>query len=299
MTTGTGSSTTLKGLARRAVQLMLTGPLRPPTLAGLRAAARTFPTWRPATALAFYAGDTLATEGRELVGRLRTGSDIHLLAADYMHRHIYFFGQYEPSTTRFLQSIATPGWTFLDVGANAGYFSLLAHDLGGSGSSIHAFEPNPRLADLLERSAASKPGIHVVRAACSDTTGPVDLHLSTTEGNTGLSTLRTDVLDRSAARIVVSAVTLDEYCQEHAIRPDLMKIDVEGHELDVLRGAGAVLASHTLRAVICEFAPERAEVNPLFELMAEHRYTPRSLGPAGELIPFTPGGLQNIVFVRA
>ncbi len=299
MTTQRLTSSASKRAARSVIRLSVRGPLRAPVLALLRTGVRTFPQYRPVSAFAFYGGEELAAGGTELTGQLLTGSRIRLLPADYMHRHIYFYGEYEHSTTQFFHSVAQRGWTFLDVGANAGYYSLLAHDLGGHGSSIHAFEPNPRLNALLQESILLSSGtIRAVQAACSDRTGTASLHLSTEVGNTGLSTLRSDVLPGSAARIPVPLITLDDYCDDRSLRPDIIKIDVEGHELSVVRGACRLLRAHVPRYVICELAPQRSDAGPLLQVMADNGYSARSLNPSGGLRPFQEDGLQNVVFVR-
>jgi FkbM family methyltransferase len=242
----------------------------------------------------------VADQGVELLGRLQTGSAIHLLAADHVHRYIFFHGEFEESTTRFLRSVARPGWTFLDVGANAGYFSVLALDLGGQRSSVHAFEPNPAMAKLLMRSARlNTPGIRVVESACGEQAGTASLHLSTETTNSGLSSLRPDVLPSSALRLEVSVVTLDGYCRENELRPDVIKIDVEGHEEQVLLGAESMLGGGVPCYVICELVPERAPAEDLLAVMSRHGYTACSIEDDGRLTALRPLPFQNVVFVRS
>ena len=299
MTVPSTKSSYLRRCTSAVVSIAVCGRARRPTLAILRQGVRSFPGRRAWSALAFYAGEALARERGELKGRLRTGSSIRLLAADHMHRHIYFYGEYERATTRFLQSIATQGWTFLDVGANAGYYSLLALDLGGPTSSIHAFEPNPELLRILERSAYCSGTIRVIPAACGAYSGTVDLQMSPDETNTGLSTVRTDILDSSVNVVNVPMLTLDEYCQEHGIHPNVIKVDVEGHELAVLKGATKLLREGVPHYIVCEFEPARSDAAPLVQTMAAHGYEARTLTPQGLLRPFEDDHFQNIVFTRA
>jgi len=223
---------------------------------------------------------------------------MYLLARDYGHRYIYFRGEWEEPTTTFLRSVARPGWTFLDVGANAGYFSLLARDLGGPTSTVHAFEPNPEVGDLLARSAAElgDRAVTLVRAAVGDHLGEVELHVSVDPGNSGLSSVRTDVLSESR-RLAVDMVTLDDHCSTNGLVPDVIKIDVEGCEAQVLGGAERLLDTGVVRYVICEFEPIRAPVEPLIALLGEHGYVARAITPTGGLSAEIRQEFQNIVFV--
>ena len=286
-----------KRSARFVVRLAIISPARRPILAALRAATRHFGSrrWR---ALAFYAGEALGQDATLLRGRLRTGSHIYLFARDRMHRHIYFYGDYEESTTRFFHRIARPGWTVLDVGANAGYFSLLANDLGGPSSSIHAFEPNPQLLQILEKSASGHRSIHVVPVACGERPGSGKLRLSPDVTNTGLSTIRSDVIDGPVDIVAVPIITLDQHCEHNGLAPDLIKIDVEGYELSVLLGAAQLLKAGVPAYIVCEFAPGRSETAALLETMAGFGYVPRSLTAAGHLRDFRDDYFQNMVFLR-
>lgn len=287
-----------EGVVRATTRVLLRTPLRGGTLALLRGAVRARPRQRAFTAPAFYAGEALGERGGELLGRLKTGSEMHLLAVDHVHRHIYFHGEFEEPTTRFLHSVARPGWTFLDVGANAGYFSLLGLDLGGPRSSVHAFEPNPAMARLLERSARRRSArIRVVRSACAEEAGTASFFLSTEPTNSGLSSLRPDVLPSSASRLEVSVVTLDGYCSENQLRPDVIKIDVEGQEEKVLEGARTLLSAGVPRYVICELVPERVPAEGLLALMEGYGYRARSIDDDGRLVALCPLPFQNVVFV--
>ena len=221
-------------------------------------------------AATYRAGELLARRpGRVLNGKLRTGSPMALLASDHMHRHIYFYGEWERAVTEQFRQLVCPGSVVFDVGANAGYFSVLARDLG---ATVHAFEPNPALAGLLRRNV----GQTVVEAACSDSERIVPMHLST-GANTGMATLEpTDSPDLTGEIIDVSTVTLDEYVTRAGIPPpDIIKIDVERHEADVLAGARELLQRH--RPTLISEVTGRAALN----LARELRYKPTLIGGDG------------------
>jgi FkbM family methyltransferase len=105
-------------------------------------------------------GDSIAWRLAERCGRtpriakLRSGGRVAVDVGDYGHRHMYFRGEYEPDTTRLFASLSEPAWTVLDVGANVGYFSVIAAQCGGPGTTVVAFEPNPRVYEMLKQTSS-------------------------------------------------------------------------------------------------------------------------------------------------
>jgi FkbM family methyltransferase len=218
----------LTGLSR----VLTADPLGRATVPFVRRLARRWPSRRVVTTSAYYFGAAMSKRRERRVGRLLTGAQMELNLEDYAHHHIYFFGTYELPTTRFLRRVVEPGWTVLDVGANAGYYCLLIHDLTRGHAQIHAFEPNPAMADLLDRSVrlnTAKHLITVVRAGAGAENGQLELHLSPERTNTGRSTFLKGTFPEADV-ITVPVVRLDQYCFDRRISPDLVKIDVEGFE---------------------------------------------------------------------
>lgn len=222
---------------------------------------------------------------RERVARLRTGGRVVVDVRDHVHRPMFFLGEYETPTTRLLRRIAFPSWTVIDIGANVGYFSVVTADLGGPGSIVTAFEPNPRLHTMLLRTAGmNMAAITAERAACGDQSGHLPLHLSPEGRNSGLSTLRPDLFT-DASTVMVPVVTLDSYCAARGLRPALIKIDVEGYEFEVLRGAEAMISDGTPRWIICEISPARFDPSALFDWMEARGYTVHRITDEGLLAP--------------
>jgi len=159
--------------------------------------------------------------------------------------------RYEPHVARVLDERLRAGGAFVDVGCNVGYFSLYAARVVGAEGRVTAFDPNPANCELLTASAAlnSMDNIEVVHAAVTDRPGRVGYE--DIDGNGRIVDL--DRVRGGAGRVEVEAVTLDRALAEHA-RIDLVKIDTEGAELLVLRGAEAVLARHAPDLVV-EFSP--------------------------------------------
>ena len=115
-----------------------------------------------------------------------------------------------------------------DVGANIGYMTIQFAQLA---SGVHAFEPSPRALRLLRETATQFDNVVVLQRAVSDQAGEVrfseeaDLHLSSV----------------GHGDLAVPATTLDHYVEETGVEPTFVKIDVEGHEPAVLRGATRLL----------------------------------------------------------
>jgi tRNA/tmRNA/rRNA uracil-C5-methylase (TrmA/RlmC/RlmD family) len=89
---------------------------------------------------------------------------------DIIQGFIYFFGMWEPSLTRWIQERLAPGDIFIDVGANIGYYSLLASKLVGHSGSVVAIEPSPKIFSALQHNLALNhiENVRVVNMAVSD-----------------------------------------------------------------------------------------------------------------------------------
>lgn len=233
----------------------------------------------------------LALGDRVLLGKTRGGSVMALSMRDVFHRRIYFYGEYEDATTALFRRIVTPGSTVFDVGANAGYFSILSCELGAA--RVRAFEPNPSVRSLLERSATlQQTDIEIVPAACSDHAGTMPFYLSNPR-NTGASSL-TRV---THASVDVEVMTLDEYAERTNTRPDVIKVDAEAHEYEVLAGARRLLTT-TRPTVVVEIVKRRRE--EVIQLMVSYGYTPHRILADGSTDVHGPRpltGLENICFL--
>src|SRR5579862_2014692 len=203
----------------------------------------------------------------ELAARLRSsgrcfrrltihGVTMDLDITDHSARLLYFQGvPYESEVTRCLVDALAPGAVFVDVGANAGFFTTVAAIRVGPSGRVVAFEPHPgareAMSALLARNGVADR-VHVVAAAVGDRVAPaVVLHLSDDSVLSTLvpdqSPLRADFsFDRS---IDVPLTTIDAWMNGHpelADRISALKIDVEGFESEVITGMTATLAAAPL-----------------------------------------------------
>jgi FkbM family methyltransferase len=170
------------------------------------------------------------------VYRLRTGDRVALSTVDIVQRYLYMFGTWEPNLTNWLRSRLRPGDTFVDVGANIGYYSLLAAGLVGTRGRVVAVEASPaayrELQANLERNHADR--VRPVPYAVSDT----ERLLSFYEPRPGVSSVTTSV---QTAELVptfqVEARPLPDLLSPEEIGgARIVKIDIEGGEHDALLG---------------------------------------------------------------
>lgn len=153
---------------------------------------------------------------------------------DYVGREVYLWGEYEPGTTLVFRRLLEPGDTVVDVGANAGYFTLLSAKCVGRGGHVYALEPLPDLRSLLESNLLLNglSNCTVSALAASNIAGTVDFYRGP-PSNTGRSSMR--ALEDSAGTVRVRTERLDDIVPSDA-RLSLVKIDVEGAESLVLDG---------------------------------------------------------------
>lgn len=261
--------------------------------------------WRsrnPESHLAFtvltHLQDALASRGHQVrFAQPEHGSTLAVDLADRWHQAIYYTGVHEPELTALFQEIVRPDTTFLDIGANAGYFSALARGLG---ADVHTFEPNPRMLDLLHRALASV--VTVVPAAVGAEAGSATLHLSPDPGNTGLASLR-EHAHGAGARVTVRVVTIDGYCEEHGLQPQTVKIDVEGLEDDAVAGMHRLLSDRVPEHVVIELVkwPNRPEPRAVAERVMSYGYEGFAINADGSRGDLTQGALDandNVYFRR-
>ena len=175
---------------------------------------------------------TLQTRGRGLAASLPGGESVRVLPE-------YSYLSWNPDEYRAFRAAVKTGMTALDVGANVGAYSLLLGQWVGSSGAVFAFEPAPAARDGLQRHVHLNALDGVVRAvpvAVGAARSKARFVVEPTAGEGRLATAR-DSRDGGSATIEVPVTTIDEFCAREKLTPDFIKIDVEGAELDVLRGA--------------------------------------------------------------
>jgi FkbM family methyltransferase len=137
----------------------------------------------------------------------------------------------------FLQAAVKPGDTFVDIGANVGLITLHAAALVGSAGCVHSFEPNPLLAERLRKLIDLNQLNHVTLHAVGLSDAQGELALSILKDHHEQGTLsRIDDPSVFSHQYHVPTRLGDEELPADLAGPAMFKIDVEGHELQVLRG---------------------------------------------------------------
>jgi len=157
-------------------------------------------------------------------------------------------GSYEQAAQECLQKQLRAGYVFYDVGANFGFYSLLA---ARQGAHVFAFEPDVQNSESLERHARQNSlstRVEIIRAAVYSTSGSIDLEPASFQRGHGNA--HVVAVDRSRPTVPVLCTTLDDFAREH-VAPHVVKIDVEGAESEVLKGAEKVFAESRPH-LICE-----------------------------------------------
>jgi FkbM family methyltransferase len=180
-----------------------------------------------------------------------------------------------------------PG-VFLDVGANTGFYSLVAVASGPATSAI-AFEPVPAILELLRanlRLNRASGRVTVEEVAIGDQSGWATLHLPPPQLDGTVETsasLEPDFKDVVASSFEVRTSTLDDAWRGRGEPPvTMVKVDVEGSEARVLRGAEAVIS--TCRPVLSIEVLRAEDTGPLEAARAQHRYVDITLAPGRAVI---------------
>jgi FkbM family methyltransferase len=172
-------------------------------------------------------------------------------------RSILTTGVYDLAVSEVLARLISPGETVIDAGANVGYMTLLAAVAAGPEGKVLTFEPHPELFAVIEKNvgAARKDfqiaQIELHNAALGDRSGTAELLLP--EGlaaNDGIARIATASDGAVGVRISVKMETLDDALQDGIA--SVLKLDVEGFELQVLQGAAPALRSGRIRHIVFE-----------------------------------------------
>ena len=170
-------------------------------------------------------------------------------------RYIFWHKIWEPQIGEVIQKELPSGGVFVDVGANIGYFSMLAATIVGPEGSVYSFEPIPRLCSQLKKSAAVNnfTTIHCIEKGCGAKHEEMTLHVSHSNIG-GSSVVKKFSADETCE---ISVTTLDSECVGMK-QIDVIKIDVEGFEYEVLLGAEKIITQHSPKFII-ELSPSTYE----------------------------------------
>jgi FkbM family methyltransferase len=201
---------------------------------------------------------------------------------DGLGAQLFYEGSSEPDIEEFCLRFLDPGMVVFDVGAHVGKYTLLCARAVGPEGHVHAFEPHPVLFHLLQLNIAQN-GFHNARAlqcAVSDEDGVSDFELCAESSNSSLVREENRTSPRAASTIVpLPTVRLDTFCARAGRTPHLVKVDVEGAELLIFKGATNLLGLPAGKSPVWVFEHEPANYARfgyaparLFALLRRHGY---------------------------
>ena len=177
-----------------------------------------------------------------------------------------------------------PGHVFFDVGAHHGWVSMWTLPLVGKEGLVVSFEPSPANLSILQwhRTRNNFSQWAIVPKAVSDADAEEEEFFLVDTGDSPMNSLTTGVpgtplmSGRDIRKISIQTITLDTFCSEISLRPNLVKIDVEGAELLVLRGAAKLMDESCptiILAVHPYWLPTGQSSQQIFELLTRYGYT--------------------------
>jgi FkbM family methyltransferase len=209
-------------------------------------------------------------EGRSRVARLPWGIELTVQESDAIGYSILVGRVFDPCVTETIHRLVDSGDVVVDVGANVGYLTSLGAVRAGQSGRVIAVEPHPAVFELLRSNAESWSG--------NPTAAPVELHRLALSNHTGVGAIVTGPHFESnmgLARLAegdaegeqsheVELRRLDELIDQTSV--GLLKVDVEGHEAEVLAGASELLERRLVRDIIFEdHAPYPSEATAVVE----------------------------------
>lgn len=246
----------------------------------------------PGVTRAWRRGVARLRSGRlpSMVATFSDGRRFRIDAGDLMYEQIYRLGEYEPEVTQAIRSLLRPDDFAIDLGANHGWYAVVMGCTVGAGGQIWAVEPGAAMVASLRANLDLNPTLPVTvhNLAVGDADGEVLLHHFSGLPHGHASTRTLGYEDFDVERVRCS--TLDGLLVDAIRPPTLIKLDVEGSELAVLRGAAGVLAAKQSMWVIevnsetsAAFGYAPAELlEPFFDDFAVYRLAAGGLLPERE-----------------
>lgn len=226
--------------------------------------------------------------------RMRSGALVQLDLGDFTQSVAFLVRDYSPALTHYIVSRLPPAGTFLDVGSNVGLIAFAVVSLRPD-ATVCAFEPNPSNAAAWRHNQRLNNARQATLAevALSDRRGRAEFSVPSDSASGAI---------RRGGEESVSTARLDDYCNAHNVgHIDVLKIDVEGHEPAVLRGASGLLAAGAISTILCEVLNVTSDGrNSIDEMLRRLGYTRTHVPPIGmrRLIPGSRGSEDDVAYER-
>ena len=234
---------------------------------------------------------------------LKSGSKFRGPIEDWIPWQIFLHGCYwaEREVEPVLLETARQSKVIFDVGAHMGYYTV--QFAAQSSGQVHSFEPNPRSFGFLEQNVE----INQLRNAClnhvgvSSQPGRLTLRIPHS-GNSGSASFSQPYADAASDQVDVDVTTLTSYCERQNIEQiDMIKVDVEGHEFEVLKGLKTLLAQRRVWRIFTEWnstTSSHSTYENLFGQLAESGYVAWTIAN-GKIVPFNQQHSSLVLFEAA
>lgn len=170
--------------------------------------------------------------------------------------HLVLKGKWEETETELIKNEIYDGNVVLDIGANIGYFTLIFAKKVGSKGKVFAFEPEPNNFRLLKKNVQVNNFQNVVieNFALSENNGRINLYLSERDVGSHRVYQSNKVTNNF---VTVKKIKLDDYLKKYSFSKNIsfIKLDVEGAELDVLKGMTGILKNNKPLKILLEYSP--------------------------------------------
>ena len=167
---------------------------------------------------------------------------------------LMLLGSWESGTTALNRRILKRGMIVVDVGAHVGYYTTQYAKLVGTSGRVFAFEPHPGNRSLLQKNVRSLKNVEVASTAVGADTTPATFYESAV-GSGSHSLVGSRYKENHARELTVQKTTLDTFFKEKGVRPQFIKVDVEGAEHEVIEGAKEILGASDAPDLVMEFSP--------------------------------------------
>lgn len=162
----------------------------------------------------------------------------------------------------------------LDVGANIGMYTLFFKKYLGKRCRIYAFEPSPDALHLLKKNLTANNisgEVHIVEKAVSDSKGQVEFFIGHHHVSSLFEEWTSGGGQNHTTKITVPAITLDDYCAENNLKPDFIKVDIEGGGIYALPGAYKTIAA--TRPIVLIESHNKKEDHAVIDLINTMNYS--------------------------
>ena len=190
----------------------------------------------------------------------------------------YFPGDYEADNYSFLEQQVKPGMDIIDIGAHIGLFSVCTAQLTGPKGNIICFEPTPGTFSILKETLRLNhcDNVTPVQAAVGATQGKTTFYISNAMAGCNSNSLVLNKDKAKAEAYDVAITTIDAVCADYNLNPGLIKVDVEGAELDTLKGGVGTMKTARPMFIVGlhpAFIKIKGDnLKQIWDLIKEHRY---------------------------